>query len=167
MLYDKLEGQIYHPGKSSSLRLGKNKIANFGELHPILLKTMDVNLKVFGFEIYLENISQFQENKSYSKGGFANNPYQMVERDFAFLFPLKIQAIDIINAVRKIDKKIIKNVIIFDVFEGKNLSDSKKSIAFRVLLQPQDKTFNDEEIEELSNKIIDEISKSLDASIRN
>ena len=61
LLYEKLEGQIYHPGKSSSLRLGKNKIANFGELHPILLKTMDVNFKVFGFEIYLENISQFQE----------------------------------------------------------------------------------------------------------
>ena len=47
------------------------------------------------------------------------------------------------------------------------LPENKKSIAFRVLLQPQDKTFNDQEIEELSNKIIDEISKSLDASIRN
>ena len=70
LLYEKLEGQIYHPGKSSSLKLGKNKIANFGELHPILLKTMDVNFKVYGFEIYLENISQFQENKSFSKGGF-------------------------------------------------------------------------------------------------
>ena len=46
---------------------------------------MDVNFKAFGFEIYLENIAQFQENKSSSKGGFANNPYQMVERDFAFL----------------------------------------------------------------------------------
>ena len=70
LLYEKLEGQIYHPGKSSSLRLGKNKIANFGELHPILLKTMDVNLKVFGFEIYLENISQFQENKPTFRGRF-------------------------------------------------------------------------------------------------
>ncbi len=167
LLYEKLEGKIYHPGKSSSLRLGKNKIANFGELHPVLLKTMDVNFKVYGFEIYLENISQFQENKSSSKGGFTNNPYQMVERDFAFLFPKEVNAGEIINKVKKIDKKIIQNVIIFDVYDGDKLPENKKSIAFRVLLQPQDKTFNDQEIEELSNKIIDKISKSLDASIRN
>ena len=42
---------------------------------------MDINFKVFGFEIYLENISQFQENKSSSRGAFINNPYQMVERE--------------------------------------------------------------------------------------
>ena len=167
LLYEKLEGKIYHPGKSSSLRLGKNKIANFGELHPVLLKTMDVNFKVCGFEIYLENISQFQENKSSSKGGFTNNPYQMVERDFAFLFPKEVKAVEIIKKVKKIDKNIIQNVTIFDVYDGDKLPENKKSIAFRVLLQPQDKTFNDQEIEELSNKIIDEISKSLDASIRN
>ena len=128
---------------------------------------MDVNLKVFGFEIYLENISQFQENKSSSKGGFANNPYQMVERDFAFLFPKEVKAGEIIKKVKKIDKNIIQNVTIFDVYDGDKLPENKKSIAFRVLLQPQDKTFNDQEIDELSNKIIDEISKSLDASIRN
>ena len=55
----------------------------------------------------------------------------------------------------------------FDVYDGDKLPENKKSIAFRVLLQPQDKTFNELEIEELSNKIIDEISKSFDASIRN
>ena len=71
-----------------------------------------------------------------------------------------------INAVRKIDKKIIKNVIIFDVFEGKNLSDSKKSIAFKVIMQPQEKTFTDAEIENLSTNIIDLISKSFDGELR-
>tara|TARA_B100000989_G_scaffold124449_1_gene92102 strand:- start:152 stop:1561 length:1410 start_codon:yes stop_codon:yes gene_type:complete len=167
LLYEKLEDQTYHPGKSSSLRLGKNKIANFGELHPILLKKININFKVFGFEIYLDNISQFQENRSSSKGGFINNPYQMVERDFAFLFPREVVANDIIKKVKKIDKKIIQKVTIFDVYDGDKLPENKKSIAFRVLLQPQDKTFNDQEIEELSKKIIDEISKSLDASMRN
>jgi phenylalanyl-tRNA synthetase beta subunit len=49
----------------------------------------------------LENISQFQENKSSSKGGFTNNPYQMVERDFAFLFPKEVRAGEIIKRVKK------------------------------------------------------------------
>ena len=67
---------------------------------------------------------------------------------------------------KKIDKKIIKNVIIFDVFEGKNLSDNKKSIAFKVTMQPQEKTFTDPEIENISNNIIDLISKSFDGELR-
>ena len=167
LLYDKNEDNIYHPGKSATLRLGKNIIAKFGELHPILLKTMDINIKVYGFEIYLDNISQFQENKSFSRDSFLNNPYQMVERDFAFLFPKEIEANEIIKKVKKIDKNIINKVTIFDVYEGDKLPDNnKKSIAIRVLLQPQDKTFKDEDIENLSKEIIDQISKSFAASIR-
>ena len=166
LLYEKISGQIYHPGKSSSLRLGKNKIANFGEIHPILLKNMDINLKVFGFEIFLENVSQFQENKSSSRGAFINNPYQMVERDFAFLFPKEINAYEITKKIKKVDKNLIQKVTIFDVFEGGKLPENKKSIALRVLMQPKDKTFSDQEIENLSNQIIDVISKSFDASIR-
>ena len=166
LLYDINEGQIYHPGKSSNLRLGKNIVAKFGEFHPILLKTMDVNIKVYGFEIYLDNISQFQENKSPSRGGFVNNPYQMVERDFAFLFPKTIPANEILKKVKKIDKNIIQKVTIFDVYEGNKLPENTKSIAIRVLLQPQDKTFKDEEIEKLSQEIIEQVSNSFKAKIR-
>ena len=166
LLYDKIEDNIYHPGKSSILRLGKNTIAKFGELHPILMKTMDVNIKVYGFEIYLDNISQFQENKSFSRGSFLNNPYQMVERDFAFLLPKEIEANEVIKKVKKIDKNIINKVVIFDVYEGDKLPEDKKSIAIRVLLEPIEKTFKDEDIENLSQQIIKEVSKSFKASIR-
>ena len=141
-------------------------VAKFGEIHPILLKNMDVNFKVFGFEIFLDNISQFQENRSNSRSGFVNNPFQMVERDFAFLFPKETQANEITKKVKKIDKNLIQKVTIFDVYEGDKLPDNKKSIAFRILLQPQDKTFNDQEIENLSKQIIELISKTFDASIR-
>ena len=90
----------------------------------------------------------------------------MVERDFAFLFPKEIEANEIIKKVKKIDKNIINKVTIFDIYEGNKLPDNKKSIAFRVLLQPQDKTFKDEEIENLSKEIIDQISTSFEATIR-
>ena len=167
LLYDKNEGNIYHPGKSSILSLGKNIVAKFGELHPILLKTMDITIKVYGFEIYLDNINQFQENKPSSRGSFLNNPFQMVERDFAFMLPKEIEANEIIKKVKKIDKDIIKKVTIFDVYEGDKLPNNKKSIAIRVLLQPTDKTFKDEDIENLSKQIIDQVSKSFEAIIRN
>ena len=66
----------------------------------------------------------------------------------------------------KIDKNIFQKVTIFDVYEGDKLPDNKKSIAFRVLLQPQNKTFTDEEIDSLSKQIIDLVTKSFEASIR-
>ena len=115
----------------------------------------------------IENISQFQENKSSSRGAFINNPYQMVERDFAFLFSREIEANEIIKKVKKVNKNLIKKVTIFDVYDGDKLPVNKKSIAFRVLMQPQDKTFSEQEIENLCKQIIDVISKSFEASIRN
>ena len=69
-----------------------------------------------------------------------------------FFSQKKLRAGEIIKKVKKIDKNIIQNVTIFDVYDGDKLPENKKSIAFRVLLQPQDKTFNDQEIEELSKK---------------
>ena len=91
----------------------------------------------------------------------------MVERDFAFMLPKEIEANEIIKKVKKIDKNIINKVTIFDVYEGDKLPNNKKSIAIRVLLQPTDKTFKDEDIENLSKQIIDQVSKSFEAIIRN
>ena len=82
-----------------------------------------------------------------------------------FFLPI-LNGADIINKIKKIDKKIIISVIIFDIFEGNKLPDNKKSIAIKVTLQPQVKTFTDKEIENFSNKIIDLISKSFDGELR-
>ena len=166
LLHEKFKNNIYHPGKSAQLRLGKNIIANFGEISPLLLKRFDIKNSVFGFEIFIDQLDQFQVKKNSTKKAYDNNPFQMVERDFAFLFSKDIQSIDVINKIKKIDKKIIKNVIIFDIFEGNNLPQNKKSIAFKVRLQPQEKTFTDKEIENLSISIIDLISKSFEGELR-
>ena len=127
---------------------------------------MDIDNQVFGFEIFLDNLTQFQNKKSSTKVSFDNNPYQMVERDFAFLFDKNVKANDIINKIKKIDKKIINKITIFDVYEGDKLPDDKKSIALRVLLQPQEKTFTDEEIENISKKVIDLVTTAFEATLR-
>ena len=161
-----LQNKIYHPGKSGQLRLGKNIIANFGEINPLMLKRFDVKVIVSGFEIFIDELDQFQTKKSSTKKSYDNNSFQLVERDFAFLFPKNIKGIDIINKIKKIDKKIIKNVVIFDIFEGEKLPENKKSIAIKVVLQPQEKTFNDKEIENYSSNIIELISKSFEGELR-
>lgn len=161
-----LQNKIYHPGKSAQLRLGKNILATYGEINPMLLKKLDINTTVSGFEIFVDELSQFQVQKNSTKKAYDSNPFQLVERDFAFLFDKSIKAIDVINKIKKIDKKIIKNVMIFDIFEGDKLPNNKKSIALKIILQPQDKTFTDDEIENLSLNIIDHISKTFHGELR-
>ena len=135
-------------------------------MHPILLNNLEIKIKVFGFEIFLDNLSQFQTKKTSTKSSFDNNPFQMIERDFAFLFPKVIEADQIVKSIKKINKKIINKITIFDVYEGENLPQDKKSIALRVLLQPQEKTFTDEEIENISNQIIDLVTNEFEATLR-
>ena len=164
--YEAINNKVFHPGKSSSLRIGKNVIANFGELNPILLKSLDVSNTVVAFEIFTETLAQFQNKKTSTISAFDNNPFQMVERDFAFLLPKAIKANDIVNKIKKIDKKIINKVSIFDVYEGEKIDNDSKSIAIRVQLQPLEKTFSDEEIESFSNQIIDLVITSFSATLR-
>jgi len=166
LVYQKLHNNVFHPGKSAKLILGKSTIANFGELSPLLLTRYDVKAAVCGFEIFIDKLERFQIKKISTKKAYDRNPYQAVERDFAFLFPKNIKSIDLVNNIKKIDKQIIKKVIIFDVFEGKKLPENKKSIALKVILQPLEKTFTDSEIEKISANIIDLISKSFEGELR-
>ncbi len=164
--YESISNKVYHPGKSSSLRIGKNIIANFGELNPILLKSLNISNIVVAFEIFTETLAQFQSKKTSTKSAFDNNPFQTVERDFAFMVPKSIKANHIVNKIKKIDKKTINKVSIFDVYEGEKIANESKSIAIRVQLQPLEKTFSDEEIENISNQIIDIVITSFSATLR-
>ena len=166
IVYEKVNSNFFHPGKSSQLNIGKNILARFGEIHPFILQKFEIKTNVNGFEIYLDNLNLFQSKKLSTKNAFDNNALQLVERDFAFLFSKDIQITEIIKTIRKIDKNVIKKVTIFDVYEGKNIPNNMKSIAFKVILQPIEKTFTDQEIENISSKIIDLISKTFEGKLR-
>ena len=166
LLYEDVDDDFFHPGKSAKLKIGKNTLAQFGEMHPLILQKFDIKTNVNGFEIFLDQISQFQIKKISIKNAYDNNSLLAIERDFAFLFNNNIAAIDIIKTVKKIDKKRIKEVTIFDVFVDEKLFKNMKSIAFKVILQPKDTTFTDAEIAQLSKIIIDNISTSLGGQLR-
>ncbi len=165
-MYEKIEDNFYHPGKSTKLKIEKNVLAQYGEIHPFILQRFDIKTNVYGFEIFLDQISQFQIKKISTKSAYDNNPLQAIERDFAFLFKENITAIDIINTVKKIDNERIKKITIFDVFVDEKIFKNMKSIAFKVVLQPIENTFTDNEIEKLSKKIISNVSSSLGGQLR-
>ena len=156
----------YHPGKSASLKIGKSNIANYGEIHPLILQRFDIKNVTHGFEIFLNKINKFQNKQSSTKVAFDNNPLQSIERDFAFVFKNDVKSVEILNRVNNIDKQRIKKVTIFDVFQDKKLKENTKSIAFKVILQPIESTFTESEIEKLTTSIIDSITTSLGGHLR-
>ncbi len=155
----------YHPGKSGSLCLGpKNKLAEFGEIHPKVAKAYKLKVPIFGFEIFMDNLPA--SKKKAAKQLLKLNNLQPASRDFAFIVDQDIFAADLVRAVKGAEKKYIQSVSVFDVFEGEALGDNKKSIAIDVLLQPVNESFTDEVLEEISNKIINAAAKSTGAVLR-
>ncbi len=94
------------------------------------------------------------------------SPFQPVERDFAFIVEHKVKAFDVARAAQNVDKKLITNVSVFDVYEGTGIEPGKKSIAIAVTIQPRDKTMTDQEIDALGQKIVAEVTKRTGGVLR-
>ena len=150
-----------HPGRSGTIQMGpKNVIGHFGELHPRALAALGAEGTLVGFEVILENIPEPKAKPTRAKPLLELSPFQPVERDFAFVVGQDVKAADIVRAAQGADKKLISNVAVFDVYEGKGIDPDKKSIAISVTLQPREKTMTDEEIEALASKIVGEVTQA-------
>jgi phenylalanyl-tRNA synthetase beta chain len=157
----------FHPGRSGTIQMGpKNVIGTFGELHPRALAALKAEGPLVGFEVMLEQIPEPKAKPTRAKPQLELSPFQPVERDFAFVVDAGVKAADIVRAAQSVDKKLIINVSVFDVYEGKGIDPGKKSVAISVTLQPRDKTMTDEEIDALAAKIVGEVAKRTGGVLR-
>ena len=152
----------YHPGRSGSIitKKDKNLLAYFGEIHPKIIN------KVYGFEIFLENLVKFKNQNKADKPTVNFSDYQKSDRDFAFVVEKDLKAQDLVEIIWNVDSSLIKNVKIFDVYQGDNIDSGKKSIAFNVILEPKDRTLSEKDIDQISKKIISKVQESTGAVLR-
>ena len=160
----------YHPGKSGRLFLSKEKdqiAAYFGEIHPNIIKKIDIKTdSLIGFEIFLDNLKLTEKTLNNKKEKFYVSDYQKSERDFAFIVNKNVNAQDIINAISSVDQSLVRNVKVFDVYEGDNIPDNHKSIAINVTIQSLEKTLNENDLEKINKSIIDAVENKTGAKIR-
>ena len=160
----------YHPGKSGRLFLNKerdNIAAYFGEIHPNILKKIDIKTEsLVGFEIFLDNLKLPKKTLNEQKTNFVVSDYQKSERDFAFVVDKGMNAQDLIDAVSSVDKNLISNIKVFDVYQGDNISENQKSIAISVTIQSFEKTLKDSDLENINKLIIETVEKKTGAKIR-
>lgn len=155
----------YHPGRSAVLRLGPTILAQFGELHPNVIKACDLKGPAVGFEIYLERLPM-PRVKGTARPLLNAAPFQPLERDFAFLVDTQVAADKLTKAARSADKALITDARVFDLFQGGSLPEGKKSIAFSITIQPRERTLTDQEIEALSAKVVAAVNKATGGELR-
>lgn len=156
----------YHPGRSGSLKLGPKALAWFGEIHPRVLKALDVKGPVVGFEIFLDALPPVKARPSKTKPALKASPFQALVRDFAFLVDKSVAAQAVLRAAKSADKALIVKAEVFDLYEGKGVEEGKKSLAIAVTLQPTERTLTDAEIEAVAAKVVEAVSKATGASLR-
>ncbi|MGI9352076.1 MAG: phenylalanine--tRNA ligase subunit beta [Rhizobiaceae bacterium] len=157
----------FHPGRSGTIQLGPKLIlGHFGELHPLTLEVLDVSGPVCGFEVMLDRLPAPRKKATKTKPPLELPDLQPVIRDFAFVVDADCDAVSLTRAAAGVDKSLITNIGVFDVFEGPSLGDGKKSVAIEVTLQPKDKTLTDEEITAISEKIVGNVVKTTGGVLR-
>ncbi len=160
--------KYYHPHRSAVLKLGKNIIGYFGEIHPSITKKFDLSIRINAFEIFSENIpyANKPEAKSATRKPFIVSDFQAVERDFAFVIDKDLAIGEIVKTITNSDKQMIKEVRVFDIFTGKNITEDKKSVALRIKIQSFEKTLTSEEIEVICQKVVGQVRQSFNATLR-
>ena len=156
----------WHPGRSAALRLGKNAVVEFGEIHPRVLKALDVEGPVLAFELIVDALPEPKKKATKTKPALELSQLMPLSRDFAFVVADDVAASDLTKAVAGADKALITQVRVFDVYQGPGVPDGSKSVAIEVLLQPRDKTLTEAEIEALSAKVVAAAEKAVSAKLR-
>lgn len=147
----------FHPGRSGIVGLGpKNILGAFGEIHPSLLKQFGVDAPVYAFALF---VSALPAVKTAKRKPLSVSDYQSVTRDFAFVVDAALPAADLIKHVNAAEKQLLRDVTIFDVYQGKGVEEGKKSIALTITLQAPDRTLTDAEIEAASSAIVTNVKK--------
>jgi phenylalanyl-tRNA synthetase beta chain len=156
-----------HPGRSGTLQIGpQNVLGHFGELHPRALEALGADGPLIAFEVILDRIPDAKQRPTRAKPVPELSAFQPVSRDFAFIVDRSVKAGDIVRAAQGVDKKLITDVTVFDVYEGKGIDQARKSIAIAVTIQPREKTLTDQEIDAVATKIVAEVTRKTGGVLR-
>jgi phenylalanyl-tRNA synthetase beta chain len=160
--YGNVKADVLSEGMT--IQWAKKTLVEFGVVKKSILKHFDIDQEVlfadFNWDVILENVK-------HQKIKFKDLPrYPEVRRDFALLLDDSVAFKDIKTIARQSEKQLLKEVVLFDVYQGKNLPKGKKSYAVSFTLQDENKTLTDKQIDKVMNKLQASFEKQLGAELR-
>ena len=163
MVQKKSENPVFSVGLQIENRGGK-KLLEMGVLSKKTLKQFDLHQPVYFAELNWTQLMKATKKNEVLYTEISKHP--AVSRDLALLVDQSVEFAQIEQIALQTEKKLLKKVELFDVYEGKNLSEGKKSYAVNFILQDTEKTMNDKQIEAIMNKLIANLKKQLNAELR-
>ncbi|MDI6602808.1 MAG: phenylalanine--tRNA ligase subunit beta [Patescibacteria group bacterium] len=154
---------LWHPKKCAEIKVNHEEIGFLGEISPRILDNLKIGTKVTVFDIDFEKLSKLASEE---------HEYQPISRfpsairDLAILVPWETRIEEVLNEIETAGGLLIRDIDLFDIYEGEELPAGKKSLAFHIIYQAQDRTLTSEEINLLQKKIISVLEKNSGWEVR-
>ncbi len=152
-----------HPTVSAEIYMGKDLLGVIGELHPDINENYSIDGKVYLFEFAFEKLCKYAK-KAVTFKQLPKYPY--VQRDIALVVDKDIASADIVKEISSRPKNLVEDVAIFDLYEGKQVGEGKKSIAFRITYRDKDRTLTDDAVSEIMSNLSTRLEKKFGGQLR-
>ena len=154
---------IWHSKKSAEIKAGNEKIGFLGEISPKILAQMKINTKVLAFDLDFEKLVKLSSEEKIYQPIFR---YPAANRDLAILVPLQVKVVEVLNKIQLAGGNLVKDVDLFDIYEGENIPFGKKNFAFHIIYQARNRTLSFKEIDKIHQKIIKALEQNKTWKVR-
>lgn len=151
----------FHPGQCAAIMLDEQHIGIMGQLHPQWSKSFGVSGAIFMFQLFMDSLLTMQVPKVTGISKFPE-----VQRDLAFVIRRSIAVQTLVETIKQVESNLLQDVQVFDIYQGQGVADSDKSVALSLRIQHQDRTLQDNEVDELMQSIITHVKNTLAAELR-
>ncbi|MDO5096693.1 MAG: phenylalanine--tRNA ligase subunit beta [Peptostreptococcaceae bacterium] len=157
------ENAMYHPTRCADVYVQDRLVATIGEVNPFVLEEFDIKKRVYVFELYIQELMASSDlNVHYHP----IPKYPAIAKDIALVVNKSKQVGELANIIKKYGKKNLESVELFDIYEGEQVGENKKSVAFALVFRAKDRTLTDEEINKVLEKILTQLKEEADAVLR-
>ena len=153
----------WHPKKCAELKVGQERIGFLGEISPQILDKLRITLKTIYFEIFFDKLSKLSSEEHEYR---PISRFPAAIRDIAVLVPQFVRVEEVLNKIETVAGSLIRDIDLFDIYEGEELPQGKKNLAFHLIYQAEDRTLSSKEIDQIQDKIIKAIEEESEWQVR-
>ncbi|HHE76800.1 MAG TPA: phenylalanine--tRNA ligase subunit beta [Candidatus Parcubacteria bacterium] len=154
---------IWNLNKSAEIKVGREKIGFLGKVGNLISKYLEVEDKLFMFEVDFDKLVKLSSSEQEYK---PISSYPAAVRDLSLLVPREIKVVEILNRINNTGGRLVRDVDLFDIYEGEGVVNGKKSLSFHIVYQADDHTLTSQEIDEVQKKIIKELERGSGWEVR-
>jgi len=155
--------KIWELSHSAEIKTEKEKIGFLGEINTNVLKEFGISRRAVAFELDFETLQRLaSEEQEYE----VLSPYPSAVRDIAVLVPSETKVVEVLNKINEIGGKLVRDIDLFDIYQGSEIPRGLKNFAFHIIYQAQDRTLTSEEINRIHQKIIKSLEKNPNWEVR-